>query len=677
MKNLLKKELAVVTALLMALCAFTACGNTGSDSSSVVDSTANALNTQSESVTMTEFSTEDLDSGYDESSAVTIELNETSAKINGKGATEKDGVVTIDSEGVYVLSGKLTDGRIIVDTDKKSKVHLVLNGTEITCSDNAAIFVKKASKVFVTLKDGTNNTLTDGKTYNLGDDDSNVDGVIFSRSDLTLNGSGKLTVNANYKHGIVCKDNLVIADGEYEITAASGGIYGKDSIKVNSGHFKINAGSNAVKSSNTEDSESGFIYLKDGEYDITADNDGIEAATNLLIDGGSYTVKTGGGSENASMKSDGKPNDDWGKWGGGPGDADGNTPPEMPDGNKGDMAPPDMNDNNGEPPQKPQDMPEKTEDNSSESKTADESGNDKTTNESNNTEESSSAKGLKAEKEITVNGGSFNIDSSDDAIHCNGDVIISGGDIKASSGDDGTHADGNLVINDGKINIEKSYEGLEGVTVTINGGEIHVTASDDGINAAGGSDTGSEQRMGKDGFNNTDSSKYLLTISGGVTYINASGDGVDSNGNFVMDGGELYVSGPTSDGDGAIDYGDGASAWITGGKIIACGSTGMAEVFGEENSTQYAVLHNLSSKIAGGTTVKITDSDGKELLSFTPEKDYQSVVFSSPEIKQGEYTITAGDVTEKVTVESTITSNGSYGRMGGNGGFGGQPKSDK
>ena len=133
--------------------------------------------------------------------------------------------------------------------------------------------------------------------------------------------------------------------------------------------------------------------------------------------------------------------------------------------------------------------------------------------------------------------------------------------------------------------------------------------------------------MGMDKFN-SDTSDYLLTISDGKTVINASGDGVDSNGNFIMSGGELYINGPTDNGNGAIDYGDGASAWITGGTIVACGSTGMAEGFGEENSTQYSVLHNLSTNVPCGTVVKISDSKGNTVISYTPEKDFQSVVFS-------------------------------------------------
>lgn len=622
----IKKKLALFAALILALCSAVGCEKTQKDSDL--------------STVASEIEAEDIDVGYEESNAVNIRLNGTSAEITGSGATEKDGIITITAAGTYVLAGDMTNGRVVVDTDKNSKVKIVLNNANINCSDNAPIFVQKADKVFITLEDGTENSLADGESYNLGEDDSNVDGAIFSRSDLTFNGSGKLSIKANYKHGIVCKDDLIITGGDYTVTSASGGIYGKDSIQISQGTFDINAGSNAVKSSNNEESGKGIIKITGGIFNLTAGNDGIEAAGILEIEDGEFNIITGGGSENASMTSNGKPNENWGNWGG-------NMPDMQPP--NGDVAKPDG---------KPNDdmMFQSTANNTSDTQAEDDS-------------ESDSAKALKAEQQINIKGGTFNIDSSDDSIHCNGDIVFAGGNLTLSSGDDGAHADGNLIIIDGTINVKKSYEGLEGVTVTIQGGDIKVKASDDGINAAGGSDTGSADRMGMDRFN-SNISDYLLTISGGKTVINASGDGVDSNGNFVMEGGELYVSGPTDNGNGAIDYGDGASAWITGGTIVACGSSGMADGFGEENSAQYSVLHNLSSTVSGGTVVKITDSKGNTVISYTPEKDFQSVVFSCENLEEGTYTISAGDISEEITISSIVTSNGSFGGMGGGRPFG-------
>ena len=664
MRKKLKKQFAFAVALI-AVMSLAGCNNksvfrSGDSSSQPVQqsqSSADAVTSDDSDTFMgidTSFKAEDLDYGYDQSKAVKITLNGTSAEFSDKGAAVDDGVITISQAGVYEITGTLTDGRIIVDVGKNDEVQLVMNGADITCSDNAPLYIVEADKVVVTLNEGTENSLTDGSTYNLSEDESGIDGAIFSKADLTLNGEGKLSVTANYKHGIVSKDNLIITGGEYSVTSASGGIYGKDCVKIKQGTFNVTSGSNAIKSSNTEDEGRGYIYINDGSFTLDAGNDGIEAATTLLVDGGNFDITTGGGSSNASMTAEGQPNENWGSWQGNE-----NLPDDMQmqgrGGNRGDMqTPPDM----GENPQAAGNGMIK------DNMVVQTSAATTDTTETTTDEESDSAKGLKADGDIAVRGGTIKIDASDDAVHSNGNISYLGGELTLSSGDDGTHADNALLITDGKITVEKSYEGLEGVTIAIQGGEIDVTASDDGINSGGGSDTGSQDRMGMDNFNQN-SSNYLLTISGGVVKINASGDGVDSNGNLIVEGGEIYVSGPTNGGNGAIDYGDGASAWITGGKIVACGSIGMAEGFGEENSTQYSVLHNLSSTVSGGTEVKITDSSNNVILSFTPEKDFQSVVFSCPEMTEGTYTLTAGDVSEQITVSSIVTSNGTFGGMGG------------
>mgnify|MGYP002601035782 CR=1 FL=1 len=204
---------------------------------------------------------------------------------------------------------------------------------------------------------------------------------------------------------------------------------------------------------------------------------------------------------------------------------------------------------------------------------------------------------------------------------------------------------------------------LEGAKVLISGGKISIVASDDGINAAGGSDQSGFGGFGfaPDAFGG--SGDYLIRISGGVVTVNASGDGIDSNGDIEVTGGELYISGPTSNGDGTIDC-DG-SATITGGIVVAAGSTGMAENFGTA-STQGSILVNLSG--SAGQAITLKDSDGDILASFTPAKAFGCVVVSAPGVAQGgTYTIAAGGASTTVTMESLIYGSG----MGGFGGMGG------
>ena len=274
-----------------------------------------------------------------------------------------------------------------------------------------------------------------------------------------------------------------------------------------------------------------------------------------------------------------------------------------------------------------------------------------------------SAKGIKAGTSLVLLDGTFTLDCCDDAVHSNGGAEISGGTFAISTGDDGVHADENLKISGGTINISKSYEGLEGATIDISGGKITITASDDGINAAGGNDeSGFGGGMARDTFGN--SSSYYINISGGTINIDASGDGIDSNGNLTVSGGEIYVSGPTSGGDSALDY-DGTAA-ITGGIFIAAGSSGMAQNFGD-SSTQGSIMLTYQSFASG--KISVADSSGNVLAEYTPSKNYSCVVVSCPGLtKGGTYTVTACGQSQSVTLDSIIYGSGSMG-----GGQGGQP----
>lgn len=255
------------------------------------------------------------------------------------------------------------------------------------------------------------------------------------------------------------------------------------------------------------------------------------------------------------------------------------------------------------------------------------------------TEDTESAKAIKCSSLITIDGGNFNIDLADDAIHSNSDAEINGGSIIISSGDDGIHADDALIIGGGDIKISKSYEGLEGTAVTVTGGKIDITASDDGINAAGGNDSSSMGgRPGENTFNS--SSAAQINITGGYILVNAAGDGVDSNGSVTMSGGVLLVSGPTDSGNGAFDYN--SSAVITGGTAVLCGSSGMAQGFSGDSS-QASFMYTLDSAANAGDSLAVTDSSGNVIVSFMPSKQYNNIVVSSPELTVGSsYTVTIG-----------------------------------
>ena len=277
-----------------------------------------------------------------------------------------------------------------------------------------------------------------------------------------------------------------------------------------------------------------------------------------------------------------------------------------------------------------------------------------------------SAKGIKASSDLSVLGGSFVIDTADDALHADADLTVDAGSLTIASGDDGMHAGDDLTINGGTVAITRSYEGIEGKTITINGGSISLTASDDGLNAAGGAD-GSGYGF-YDMFASQDGGS--ITINGGSLYVNAQGDGIDSNGDLAVTGGTVVVSGPTNSGNGALDYN--GTATITGGTVIAAGASGMAENFGN-GSTQVSALVSLNGQ-AGAITV--TDAGGNVILSGEVEKSFNCVVISSPDLQVGgAYTVSSGSASAQLSVTDTLMGAGSgmggFGGMGGQRGFGG------
>jgi len=269
--------------------------------------------------------------------------------------------------------------------------------------------------------------------------------------------------------------------------------------------------------------------------------------------------------------------------------------------------------------------------------------------------ETESAKGLKAGADVTIGGGTLAIDSADDALHSNGSLTIESENILLVSGDDGIHADASITINGGDISITESYEGLESAVIMINGGNTSIVASDDGINVAGGADGSSLGRPGENDF--TLSGDQYLAINGGYILIDAAGDGLDVNGAITMSDGLVVVNGPTANNNGALDC-DGTFD-ITGGLLVAAGSSGMAEV-PSTTSTQYSALVVFPQAQAAGTMVHIETSGGEEILTFVPTKAYQSLLVSSSDLENGStYVVTTGGSSTGTAADGLYTG-GTY-----------------
>jgi hypothetical protein len=517
----------------------------------------------------------DDDYTWDRDQAIGIVLNGTSAAVTGYGAAAAGSIVTISAAGTYVVSGSLTNGRIVVRADGDELVRLVLDGVEINCSSSAPITVQSAKKVILIVPEGTVNMLSDGASYVYDDaaaEEPNA--AIFSKADLSVTGSGSLTVNGRFNDGLSSRDGLILRNCNLTVTALDDGIRGRDYLVVRGGTIRVTASGDGLVSDNDEDGTRGYILAEAGSIVVNAGGDCLQAETDALIAGGNWTLTSGKGA-NFTVSVD------------------------------------------------------------------------------------ASAKAIKAGNNTIIDDGIFSISSSDDAVHSDGGLTVNGGTFSVASADDAFHADTTLVFNGGAIDVTRSYEGIESRALTINGGTIRIVASDDGVNAADGSvNTGGGGRPpGQGGGGGLPVGNFTLAINGGTLAVTAGGDGFDINGSITMSGGTVLIHGPTAQNNGALDYDTGFR--MTGGFLVAAGSSGMAMAPGS-NSTQYSLLLNVTSALPAGTLFHIQDSEGQDVLTFSPARQYQSIAFSSAKLKKGStYSVFIGG-SSSGTVTDGLYSGGAY-----------------
>ncbi|MDL2225527.1 carbohydrate-binding domain-containing protein [Eubacteriales bacterium OttesenSCG-928-M02] len=305
MKRTNKKRIAALMLglLLLALCGCNAAGQ-AAETPTGVESEGNTARQSAERIRY-QYDEADVELDYAESEATTIRLNGDSAAVQGKGAAADGSTVTITAAGVYVLSGTLEDGQVIVAATANDTVRLVLNGVDLTSNTSAAIYAKQVDKLIITLGEGTENRVADTETYTYGDvENEEPDATIFCKDDLTINGAGSLTVVGNFKNGIGTKDNLVLVSGSYNITAVNHGIRGRDGVSILDGSYTIKSGNDGIQANNDVDGEKGFIAIEAGDFTIESGHDGIQTETALAILGGSYTIKSGGGSAGTMAQTD-------------------------------------------------------------------------------------------------------------------------------------------------------------------------------------------------------------------------------------------------------------------------------------------------------------------------------------------------------------------------------------
>ena len=483
----------------------------------------------------------------EEDDVVSLDGSETTITFSGTDATvtndngcltKGDKSITVTCSGNYYLQGTATDFQVIVSTaaGDSGKVDLFLNGVSLKSSD-APIYVQNAEKAELHLVQGTTNTIEDGSTrpqthtYNNKVDTAKA--AIYAKDDLSIKGSGSLTVKANYNNGIHTSNDLKIkkSTGTLNVTAKNCGLKGKASLTINGGNITVNASGDGIKSDEDDATKlaegKGFVMIAGGTITITSAFDGISASNTVQFTKGETTdeptakITAGGGQTclgNSTSSQSGRGG--WGMMGGG-----------------------------------------------------------------NSCSPDSSMKGIKADSNIVIEAGKIDVNSHDDGIHSDGNITVSGGFASVKTDDDGLHSEKALTIKGGTVEVTMAYEGMEGAEMNFEGGVTSVVTTNDGWNAAGGtsSSTGGNQGGRGGGFGRSDGSKAKVT--GGFHYIyvgTGDTDGLDSNGDIDISGGVVVIECRMNGGMGGMVDSDGSTS-ITGGKLLGFGTNN------SEEGTQYSV----------------------------------------------------------------------------------------
>lgn len=536
--------------------------------------------------------------------------------------TEEDKDFSINKGGVYLLSGTYND-TILVDTE--DEVTLILDNLTVNSYD-ASIIVLNTSKCNIYVKENTVNTFTD-LVREISESEEDYDAVIYSKSDLYISGNGKLVINANYKDGLVSKDNLVLGNTRIDVTAIDDGIVGKDSISIYGADISLTSENNGLKTDNIDEGK-GFIYIESGLFNIETKGDAISSDTNLTIIDGEFNITTYKDTEDNKIEDDLIMNEDKSELPEEIEIPEITIPEDIKDEN--DME----SDNNFldrvegidndfnkiEMPQRPNgDMPSSpgfkpNEDNGIQRPNQDfeiPGFNDSSE------EDDISRKGLKAGTNLVIKNGSFNLEVYDDAIHSDGDVLIE---------------KGIFVIN-------SFSEGIEGINVVINDGEFNISTYDDGINA-----------------------EETITINNGQLFIDASNnDAIDANGSkngsVTINNGIVIALGGEAP-EGAFDN-DNNAIVINGGYIFGFG--GASTVL--DNSNQQFI--SLNGKVSNSIELR---NNNKILYVFEINKNLGNGEFfiSVPELnKESTYSLY---IDGKLFKDNLSVSENSS-NMGGFGGF--------
>lgn len=527
-------------------------------------------------------------------------INLDTMEVSGLGIAADGTTVKITEGGDYTVTGTLADGMIYVNCD--DKVKLRLSGASITNADGPCIYFEQSQKGFITITEGTQNTLTDGTEYT----DSDAKGAIFSNDDIEIKGSGSLTVTSNYNHAIVSDDKIDIQNGNLTLTAAKDGLHANDDITVSGGTIEIKSADDGLQSEDTVNIDGGTfnitadgkaitgngnVTVNSGTINILKATEGIESKAELTINDGDINItcsddglNTGNQKQNNEQTDTANP--------------DGQNPPQPPqDGTQpditqlpqmpqnGEQIQPPQNGDNAAPPQMPQDGTQ-------------------TQPPQNNIKGNKNMQNKNEMRPPRTNGGNNNMQTPPNQ----------------------------------NQNSAQTPQNGEQTQPPRENGEF------------GG-------KKAPNSKNGTDDGTHLITINGGNIYINADGDSIDSNGDLVINGGNITIDGTVSNGDGILDS-DGEIT-INGGTLLGIGSSGMFETPSDTSKQNTICVFFDTQKESSVITVK--NSSGKTIAEHTAKKSYSAIIYSNSDIEKGEsYSVYIdGTLVQTVKSDNVVTSAGS------------------
>lgn len=486
-----------------------------------------------------------------------IILADDKTTINGEGATFENGKVNINRQGVYAIKGSLANGSINISDD--IYVKLIFMGASVHCENASAIKISNVTeRTCIYLEEGTVNSFSGG---------SAKEAVLSSDGGIDIDGKGSLIVRASNGVGVFSDDEVTITNGTVNVISADNGIIGSTGLNMGSATVSVTSSADGIKTTSIYGPYSGEISIIDSNVEIVSDLDGIQSESSVNIKGGKLEIETSGSRTTEQFRT-------------------GNNKGFSGEKDRGAPSPALLG----------------------------------SSDHSEELEETPSAKGIKAQENIVINGAGIKIAAKDDAVHANV-VEIESGYISIESTDDGIHGDEKVKINGGDIDITGSYEGIESKTVSLGGGTVLIKAINDGINAS----------------SDEDEENCLVEIDGAYVHIDAEGDGVESDGDAVMLDGTLIVFGPTNSANSAIDCDNGL--YMVSGTVLTLSDKSNTQKI--ESDGIPVLTYTFEKKVS--STGAIVNDDGESIIGYHSSKEYDHIVFSSDKLeKNSNYSVYLG-----------------------------------